>query len=135
MSALDLDFVDGKKIGYNGTFTPGTPSAIAFDALVAAGAIMVPRPPTTVPACPGLPSGYQQHKGIDEYYKHLGPDAPIKSLVEEVADNQANAHEALKFGNNSHLNSSLSDVTPGGPNEIDYRAALLVRKAAQPRRR
>ena len=49
LSALDLDFVSGKKIGYNGTFTPGTPSAIAFDALVAAGAIMVLRPQTTVP--------------------------------------------------------------------------------------
>ena len=113
LSALDPNFVNGKKIGYNGTFTPGTPAAIAFDALVAAGAIMVPRPQTTVPTVPGLPSGYQQHKGIDEYYKRLGPSAPIKSLVEEVADNLANAHEALKFGNGTHASAALSDVTPG----------------------
>ena len=60
----------------------------------------------------GLPSGYEQHKGIDEYYKRLGPTRRSSSLVEEVADNQANAHEALKFGNNSHLNSSLRTSRP-----------------------
>ncbi len=131
LSALDPNFVNGKKIGYNGTFAPGTPAKTVFDALVAAGAIMVPRPATTVPSVPGLPAGYQQHKGIDEYYKRLGPSAPIKSLAEEVADNQANEHEALKFGNATHLSASLSDVTPGGANETAYRAAMPVRKAAQ----
>ena len=131
MSALDPNFVNGKKIGYNGTFAAGTPAKIVFDALVAAGAIMVPRPATTVPTVPGLPSGYQQHKGIDEYYKRLGPYAPIKSLVEEVADNLANEHEALKFGNGTHASAALSDVSPGGANETAYRAAMPIRKAAQ----
>jgi amidase len=131
LSALDPNFVNGKKIGYNGTFTPGTPGAIVFDSLVAAGAIMVPRPVTTVPSVPGLPAGYQQHKGIDEYYKRLGPDAPIKSLVEEVADNLANEHEALKFGNGTHASAALSDVSAGGANETAYRAAMPIRKAAQ----
>ena len=87
MSALRLDFVDGKRIGDNGTFAEGTPAKIAFDALEAAGAVMVPRPQIEVGAVPGLPAGYQQHKAIDEYYKNLGPFAPIKSLVEEVLDN------------------------------------------------
>jgi amidase len=131
LSALDLDFVEGKRIGYNGTFTPGTPSAIAFDALEAAGAIMVPRPSIAVGPVPGLPSGYQQHKSINEYYKNLGPLAPIKSLLEEVADNQANEHEALKFGNGNHLNSSMADVSEGGANETAYRAAMPIRRAAQ----
>lgn len=131
MSALHLDFVQGERIGYNGTFTPGTPSAIAFDALAAAGAIMVERPSIAVAPVPGLPPGYQQHKSIDEYYARLGPFAPIQSLVEEVADNQANEHEALKFGNNSHLNASLSDISPGGANETAYRDAMPIRRAAQ----
>ena len=48
LSALDLNFVNGKKIGYNGTLTAGSPLKIAYDALVAAGAIMVLRPTTTV---------------------------------------------------------------------------------------
>ncbi|WP_204039102.1 amidase family protein [Acrocarpospora phusangensis] len=130
MKALDPEFVRGKKIGYNGTLTEGSPLKLAFDALTAAGAIMVPRPSVSIPALPGLPSGYEQHKSIDEYYKRLGPQAPIKSLVDEVADNQANAHQALKFGNNNHLNSSLSDVTPGGANEAAYRTNLAIRKAA-----
>ena len=131
MSALRTDFVAGKRIGYNGTFAEGSPAALAFEALEDAGAIMVPRAMISVPPVPDLPAGYQQHKSIDEYYERLGPDAPINSLVEEVADNQANEHEALKFGNNAHLNASLSDISPGGANEIAYRAAMPIRRAAQ----
>ena len=66
-----------------------------------AGAIIVERPtidPGTLPALASL--AYEAaHRDIDLYYQRLGPDAPIKSLAEEIADNQANAHEALKFGN------------------------------------
>jgi len=131
MSALDVNFVAGKRIGYNGNFEEGSPSKIAFDALVAAGAIMVERPSIAVASVPGLPSGYQQHLAIDLYYQNLGPLAPIKSLVEEVAANQANEHEALKFGNNSHLSSSMADITPGGANQIAYQSAMPIRRAAQ----
>lgn len=134
LSALDLDFVKGKRIGYNGdaVFEDGTPANLAFEALEAAGAIMVERPSIAVGSVPGLPSGYQQHKAINEYYKNLGPGAPIKSLAEEVADNQANEHEALKFGNQNHVNSLLNgDVTPGSDDEQEYRAAMPVRRAAQ----
>ncbi|MFE9201917.1 amidase family protein [Micromonospora sp. NPDC007230] len=130
MSALDLGFVKGKKIGYNGTLTEGSPLKIAYDALTAAGAVMVPRPTVTVGPRPSVPSGYEQHKAIDEYYKRLGPDAPVKSLVEEVAVNQAEAHQALKFGNARHLSSSLVDVTPGGANEVEFRTNLPLQKAA-----
>jgi amidase len=131
MSALDLSFVRGKRIGYNGTFAEGTPNKIAFDALVAAGAILVPRASIAVPPVPALPPGYEQHKSIDSYYANLGPNAPVKSLVQEVAVNQAESQQALKFGNQNHVNSSLSDITPGGANETAYRAALPIRRAAQ----
>ena len=131
MSALDLNFVRGKRIGYNGTFADGSPAKLAFDALQAAGAVMVPRAQIDVGTVPGLPGGYQQHKSINEYYARLGPQAPIKSLAEEVADNQANAHEALKFGNNSHVNALAGDVSPGGANETAYREAMPIRRAAQ----
>lgn len=129
MSALDLNFVTGKRIGYNGTLTPGAPLAIAYDALVAAGAIMVPRPTIALPPLPALPTGYEQHKTIDEYYLRLGPLAPIHSLVEEVAKNLEESDQALKFGNASHFNNSMSDITPGGANEIAYRTTLPLRKA------
>lgn len=130
MSALDPSFVNGKKIGYNGTLTPGTPLKIAFDALTAAGATMVLRPTTTTPTVPGLPSGYEQHKTIDEYYKHLGPFAPIQNLVQEVAYDNANVQEGEKFGNSAHMSESLADITPGGANETQYRTNLPIRKLA-----
>ena len=50
---------------------------------------------------PALAAQGEQHMAIDIYYKRLGASAPIKSLAEEVADNTANAQEALKFGNAS----------------------------------
>jgi amidase len=130
MSALSPSFVQGKRIGYNGTLTPGSALATAYNALVAAGAIMVSDPTTTVGTLSPLPSGYEAHATIDEYYRRLGPDAPIKSLVQEVADNQANAQQALKFGNSNHLSESLADITPGGANETQFRTNIVQRKAA-----
>ncbi|MBB5786377.1 amidase family protein [Jiangella mangrovi] len=131
MSALDLDFVRGQRIGYNGTIEPGSPTALAFDALVAAGAIMVERPSIPVGDVPALPSGYQQHKAIDEYYRGLGASAPINSLEEEVAVNAAESDQALKFGNQNHANAAAAETEPGGPNETAYRAAMPIRRAAQ----
>lgn len=131
LSALDLDFVRGQRIGYNGTFAAGTPAKLAFDALQAAGAVLVERPVVAVGPVPDLPAGYQQHKAIDEYYANLGPDAPINSLAEEVAANAAEEHQALKFGNVRHLSALAADITPGGANETAYRAAMPVRRAAQ----
>jgi len=131
LSALDPNFVSGKRIGYNGTFEAGTPAKIAFDVLAAAGAIMVERPSIAVGDVPPLPAGYQQHNAINLYYRNLGPLAPIKTLLEEIADNLANEHEALKFGNNSHLNASAADVTVGGANQLAYQAAMPIRRAAQ----
>ena len=93
---------------------------------------MVPRaadrPSAPVPALPG---GYQQHKSIDEYYKRLGPNAPIKTLVEEVADNQANAHEALKFGNDATSTRRWRTSRPAARTRPAYRAAMPIRRAAQ----
>ncbi len=89
MSALDLDFVRGKRIGWNGTTDPVNQAKAALEA---AGAILVERPVIS-PA--GIPSGsvlnYEAHRDIDHYYAHLGPDAPIKSLQQENDDNFANA--------------------------------------------
>ncbi|HEV7730816.1 MAG TPA: amidase family protein [Candidatus Binatia bacterium] len=131
ISALDLNFVAGKRIGYNGTFDEGSPAKLAYDALEAAGAIMVERPQIAVGDVPPLPGGYQQHNAINLYYRNLGPLAPIKSLAEEVADNLLNEHEALKFGNNAHANALAAEVAVGGPNQLAYQAAMPIRRAAQ----
>jgi amidase len=132
MSALDLNFVNGKKIGYNGTVTSGAGKQ-AFDALVAAGAIMVPRPSATVGPItnPNFSIlNYEAHRDITHYYQHLGPLAPIHSLEQEIADNQANAHEALKFGNGTHMTAAAIDVSDGSAESAQYRAALTTGKSA-----
>ncbi len=57
----------------------------AVTALEAAGAIMVPDAQTTVGTIPALPTNYEAHATIDEYYAHLGAAVPVQSLVQEVA--------------------------------------------------
>jgi len=126
LSALDLNFVKGKRIGWNGT-SESILKAVA--ALEAAGAIMVPDAVTTVGTLPPLPSGYEQHATIDEYYKRLGEAAPVKSLVQEVEVDNTNPQEGLKFGNSQHLSESLAEATPGGPNQQQYDTNLPKRKA------
>jgi amidase len=138
-SALNLEFVKGKRIGYNGNTcapTPCTPTPTqeavqkSVTALEAAGAIMVPDAPTTVATIPALPAGYEQHATIDEYYKHLGPAVPVKSLVQEVEVDLTNPQEALKFGNSAHASEAAAEDTPGGKNQQEYDTNLPVRKKA-----
>ncbi len=138
-SALNLEFVKGKRIGYNANTcspTPCTPTPTqeavqkAVTALEAAGAIMVPDAPTTVATIPALPAGYEQHATIDEYYKHLGPAVPVKSLVQEVEVDLTNPQEALKFGNSAHASEAAAEDTPGGKNQQEYDTNLPVRKKA-----
>ena len=125
LSALDPDFVRGKRIGYNGNSAQVLEAKAALEA---AGAILVERPVITEPGMPGGVLNYEAHRDIDAYYRHLGPDAPIKSLAEEVADNLANEHEALKFGNSTHANSLAIDISPDSAASVMYRANLLLGK-------
>jgi amidase len=126
-SALSLEYVKGKRIGYN-----GTSEAIlkAVKALEEAGAIMVPDASTTVATIPSLPSGYEAHATIDEYYKGLGAAAPVKSLVQEVEVDLTNPQEALKFGNSQHKSESEAEDTPGGKNQKEDEEKLPIRKKA-----
>jgi amidase len=126
--ALNPDFVQGKRIGYN-----GTSEAIikAKEALEAAGAIMVldeaPKS-SEIPAMPSLPSGYEAHATINEYYEHLGSSVPVKNLEEEVAVDNTNPQEGEKDGISAHASESLAEITPGGPNQKAYEENLPVRK-------
>jgi amidase len=126
--ALDPNFVQGKRIGYN-----GTSEAImkAKEALEAAGAIMVldeaPKS-SEIPALPPLPSAYEEHATINEYYDHLGADAPVKSLEEEVAVDNTDPQEGAKDGNSAHAKESLAEFVHGGTNQKAYEEALPKRK-------
>lgn len=139
MSALSLNFVKGKRIGYNGTCAApcsSGPTASqeatekAVKALEEAGAIMVPDAATTVPAIPALPENYEAHATIDEYYEHLGAARPVKNLAEEVAIDSANPQSGAKDGNSKHKAESEVDITPGGANQKAYEEKLPIRKAA-----
>ena len=133
MSALDLNFVRGKRIGYNGTLDRRQPPLkIAYDALVAAGAIMVSRP--TIDrrrASPALPAGYEAHKTIDEYYKRLGPtvaDPLARRGGRRQPGQRARGAEVRQRHAPQH---SLSDVTPGGA-QRDRRTGPTCRCARPP---
>lgn len=126
-SALNMEFVKGKRIGYNGTTEPVLKAVAALEA---AGAIMVPDAQTTVASIPSLPTGYEQHATIDGYYAHLGAAAPVKSLVQEVSVDETNPQEALKDGNSAHKSESEAEDTPGGKNQKEYEEKLPIRKVA-----
>jgi amidase len=145
MSALNTNFVSGKRIGYNGNVcTPVAPATTctvsalanaeaiqkAKEVLEKAGAIMVPDEKTTVATIPSLPSGYEAHATIDDYYAHLGASVPVHSLKEEVAVDDTDPQEAEKDGNSAHRSESEVEDAYGGPNQKSYEELLPVRKAA-----
>ena len=151
-SALDLNFVKGKRIGYNNTeCTPQptcTPSAQQLANAAAVKALQEPArscagPDTTVATLAPLPSGWEQHATIDEYYKGLGPNAPVKNLVDEVAVDNTNPQEGAKDGNSAHAGESLSDdstiTNPFAPtalgltNQTQFQTNMVLRKAAYTR--
>ncbi len=125
MSALDPNFVRGKRIGWNGTSDQVNEAKAA---LAAAGAILVERPTISPPGIAGSVLNYEAHRDIDHYYAHLGPDAPIKCLAQEIADNTANEHEALKYGNGTHAGAQAIDISPNSAASIAYRTNLLTGK-------
>jgi amidase len=124
-SALSMEFVKGKRIGFNGT-SEAILKAVA--ALEANGAIMVEDKATTASGLPPLPPHYEEKATIEAYYKRLGPNAPVKSLVQEVQVDETDPQEALKFGNKEHKVESEAEATPGGPNQQAYDKALPERK-------
>ncbi|HEX4753633.1 MAG TPA: amidase family protein [Solirubrobacterales bacterium] len=128
--AINPHFVQGKRIGYNDTASTEAVVLKAKAALEAAGAEMVADAATsaTIPAELNLPSGYEAHATINEYYEHLGAGVPVKSLEEEVAVDNTNPQEGEKDGNSAHASESLAEITPGGTNQHEYEAKLPQRK-------
>ncbi len=141
--ALTTSFVKGKRIGYNAnTCTPVPPATTctptptqeavqkAVTALEAAGAIMVPDAQTTAEKTRSLPSGYEAHATIDEYYAHLGSKVPVHSLLEEVASDATDPQEALKDGNSTHAKEAEAEDVFGGKNQKEFEEILPEQKKA-----
>jgi amidase len=129
--ALDPNFVQGKRIGYN--FTASTEAVVlkAKAALEAAGAeVVLDEAPKSseIPTLPPLPTPYEEHATINEYYEHLGAAVPVKSLEQEVAVDNANPQEGEKDGNKEHAKEALAEITHGGANQKEYEENLPKRK-------
>ena len=126
LGALNLNYVRGKRIGY----TDMSPTTLeAKQILEEAGAILVYRP--TIPLKEPLPPSiftYEAARDVTRYYERLGPDAPIHSIQEEVADNRAHPQEALKYGDKAHYESSLVNTSVNSPESIAYRENLVKGK-------
>jgi amidase len=132
--ALDPNFVQGERIGYN---NPKNSEAItkAKEALEAAGATIVPDEETAAvkaitAGLPSLPPSYEAHATINEYYEHLGSGVPVKTLEEEVAVDNTDPQEGAKDGNSAHAKEALAEITPGGANQKAYEELLPIRKTA-----
>ncbi len=152
MSALTLSFVQGKRVGYNGACTgyptcTGTISSsqqatdTALNALAAGGAILVPDAGVNNATLAPLPSNYEAHATIDEYYKGINPlSFTPTNLVNEVAYDNTDPQEAEKDGISAHSGESLSDdstitspLTPtptGLANALQFQSYMPLRKAA-----
>ena len=125
MSALDLNFVRGKRIGYNGT------SAQILEAkavLEAAGAIMVERPTISPAGVPARCSTTRRTGTSTTTTSTSGRSRPSTRCSGEILDNQANEHEALKFGNSTHAAAQALDISPDSADSVTYRSQLLQGK-------
>jgi amidase len=151
-TALTLNFVNGKRIGYNGacpgyptcTTTPTSGQAAIDTALTAlsnAGAILVPDPTVANATESALPSQWEAHATIDEYYKGINPvGATPTTQAAEVALDNSDQQEAEKDGIATHANNITSDdstiTSPTSPtalgvyNQDAYDEILPLRKAA-----
>ena len=122
MSALDLNFVAGQAHRLQRhARRRARPLKLAYDALVAAGAIMVPRPQIDRRRrCPALPGGYEQHQ--DDRRTTTSTSARSRrssSLVEEVADNQAERAAGAEVRQRQRTSTRpRSTSRPVGANEI-----------------
>jgi Asp-tRNA(Asn)/Glu-tRNA(Gln) amidotransferase A subunit family amidase len=125
LSALDLDYVDGMRIGYTNT---DATTLEAKQILEDAGAILVSRPNISAGTTPASVFAYEAKRDVTRYYERLGPDAPIHSIDEEVKANEAEAHQALKYGHNPHVEANKIDLAPNSADSIKYREDLVKGK-------
>ena len=129
--ALDPNFVQGKRIGYN-----GTSEAIikAKEALEAAGAIMVPddsdQSPTIARDAPPLRGTRDDQRVLRA--PRLG--RPGEEPRRRGRVDNTNPQEGEKDGNSAHASESLAEITPGGANQKAYEEALPRPEDDLPRR-
>lgn len=127
---LSASALQGARIGVVANQVPsaGSPNRPLWDAATAAltaqGATLVP---VTLNLGSSIPGGssvltYEFKRDLNTYLSRLPADAPMKSLADIIAYNNAHAQVALKFGQTQALASQAIDLSPGSGDTAKYLA-------------
>ncbi len=127
LAALDPNALAGERIGVINSGDANYQAAVA--AVQALGAVTVTIP---TPNAQGVPQvlNYEFKRDLNAYLAHLGPGAPVKSLQEVIAFNDAHPQEAIKFGHTLLTQSQAIDISPGSAETATYNTNLANGKAA-----
>ncbi|MGP1385291.1 MAG: amidase family protein [Thainema sp.] len=63
---------------------------------------------------------YEFKRDLNAYLESLGPDAPVKSLADVIAFNEANADVALKYGQTRAALAEENDLSPFSEDTLAY---------------
>ena len=127
---LNAGALSGARIGVVASQVPSATSPnrplwdAATAALTAQGATLVP---VTLDLGSSIPGGssvltYEFKRDLNTYLSRLPADAPVKSLADIIAYNNAHAQVALKFGQTQALASQAIDLSPGSADTAKYLA-------------
>lgn len=127
---LRTDALRGARIGVVANQVPpaGTDNRALWDAAIAAltaqGATLVPVTLDTTSSIPGGSSvlTYEFKRDLNTYLARLPASAPVRTLADVIAFNQAHAQVALKFGQTQAMASQAKDLAPGSADTAKYLA-------------
>lgn len=136
---LDKSALSGARIGIPKEFfwEPLTAEQIglveeALATIQSLGAELVFEEIETVDELSGFNSSvltYEFKRDLNAYLASLGPDAPVKTLADVLAFNEANAEAALKYGQARAAAAEEKDLSPESADTLQYladRAADLL---------
>jgi hypothetical protein len=127
LAALDPNALNGARIGVVNNSEVNYQAAIAT--IQALGATAVPIPTPTATPTPQI-LFYEFKRDLNSYLAHLGPGAPMDSLADVIAFNEAHPREAIKFGQTILIASQALDVSPGSADTAAYLTNLVNGKSA-----
>ena len=127
LAALDAGALAGKRIGIVNSNDPNYQAAVA--AVQALGAVTQTIDQPQAQAGPQV-LDYEFKRDLNAYLARLGPGAPMKTLADIIAFNDAHAQEAIKFGQTQLLASQAIDVSPGSADTAAYLTQLVNGKSA-----
>jgi amidase len=127
VGALDTGALAGKRIGIINNDDLNYQAAIA--AVQGLGAVLQLIPTPQASAGPNV-LNYEFKRDLNAYLAHLGPGAPVKSLADVIAFNEAHPQEAIKFGHTILVASQALDTSPGSAHTATYLTNLIAGKTA-----